>query len=96
MSLANQCHKLRKLRGSSLAAMGRVVGMAESNLSNVLTGKRDSRASTLEGIASALNAEWVLVPAEKLAEVKQVLGGKGAGPDRSARSATDIFLESDP
>lgn len=66
------------------------------NLSAVLRGKSDSRASTLEALASAMNSEWLLVPRERLAEARQVLEGKGAGPDLEARSANDIFLDKSP
>jgi hypothetical protein len=39
-----------------------------------------------------MGAEWVMVPKEKLAEVRQVLDGKGSGPDRTARSTLDYLL----
>ncbi|WP_316154049.1 helix-turn-helix domain-containing protein [Cupriavidus sp. BIC8F] len=84
---------MRAARGKTLTEIGRVLGMASQNLSAILLGKKDSRASTLEALAAALDAEWVLVPNERAQEVRQVLEGKGIGPDRSARSAVDIFLD---
>ncbi|EON21161.1 HTH cro/C1-type domain-containing protein [Cupriavidus necator] len=84
---------MREARGKTLTEIGRVLGMASQNLSAILLGKKDSRASTLEALAAALDAEWVLVPNERAQEVRQVLEGKGSGPDRSARSAVDIFLD---
>ena len=51
--------------------------------------------ATLEALAAALDAQWVLVPNERAQEVRQVLEGKGSGPDRSARGALDIFLDKD-
>ncbi|MEC3766193.1 MULTISPECIES: helix-turn-helix domain-containing protein [Cupriavidus] len=93
MSLISQCRQLREARGKSLGELGRILGMAAQNLSAILLGKKDSRASTLEALAAALDAQWVLVPNERLAEVRQVLEGKGGGPDRGARAALDIFLE---
>jgi transcriptional regulator with XRE-family HTH domain len=93
MSLVSQCRDMRKARGKTLTDLGRVLGMASQNLSAILLGKKDSRASTLEALAAALDAEWVLVPNERAQEVRQVLEGKGSGPDRSARSAVDIFLD---
>ncbi|CAJ95850.1 transcriptional regulator [Cupriavidus sp. SK-4] len=93
MSLVSQCRDMREARGKTLTEIGRVLGMASQNLSAILLGKKDSRASTLEALAAALDAEWVLVPNERAQEVRQVLEGKGSGPDRSARSAVDIFLD---
>ncbi|RDK11407.1 transcriptional regulator [Cupriavidus lacunae] len=84
---------MREARGKTLTDIGRVLGMATQNLSAILLGKKDSRASTLEALAAALDAQWVLVPNERVQEVRQVLEGKGSGPDRSARGALDIFLE---
>ena len=92
MSLLLQCQKMRLARHKTLAELGRTLGMAAQNLSAILRGKNDSRASTLEALAAALDSEWVLVPKERLMEVKQILEGKGSGPDRSARSALDVFL----
>lgn len=88
----SQLRSLRKLRGLSLADIGRVIGMAASNLSVALSGKQDVRASTLSAIATALDAEWVLVPREQVDEVRQVLSGKSAGPDRAAPTSVDLLL----
>lgn len=95
MSLVSQYRQLREARGKTLTDIGRVLGMATQNLSAILLGKKDSRASTLEALAAALDAQWVLVPNERAQEVRQVLEGKGSGPDRSARGALDIFLDKD-
>jgi len=92
MKLARQLAQLRQKRRIGLAAISELVGMAVPNLSTALRGRTDSRASTLEAIASALDAEWVLVPKEHLHEVQQILQGKGTGPDRTAPSAVDAFL----
>lgn len=88
----HQLRALRKLRKLSLMEVGRLIGMASSNLSVALSGKQDVRASTLDAIASALDAEWVLVPKEHLAEVRQTLAGKAAGPDRGAPTSVDLLL----
>ncbi|MCA3182907.1 MULTISPECIES: helix-turn-helix transcriptional regulator [unclassified Cupriavidus] len=87
-----QLRSLRKHRGLSLTDIGRTIGMASSNLSVALSGKQDVRASTLDAIATALDAEWVLVPKEHLAEVRQTLAGKAAGPDRAAPTSVDLLL----
>lgn len=69
--------------------------MAASNLSVALSGRQDVRASTLNSIAAALDAEWVLVPRERLADVRQLLAGKAAGPDRTAPTSVDLLLGED-
>ncbi len=92
MSLTQQLADLREKRHVTLAVIGSLVGMAVPNLSAVFRGRGDSRTSTVEALATALDAEWVLVPKEHLHEVRQVIEGKGTGPDRTARGAIDIFL----
>lgn len=83
---------MRSRRHVSITHLGRLIGMAHQNLSAILRGEKDSRASTFEALAGAMDAEWVMVPKEKLAEVRQVLEGKGSGPDRTARSTLDYLL----
>jgi transcriptional regulator with XRE-family HTH domain len=83
---------MRSRRHVSISHLGRMIGMAHQNLSAILRGEKDSRASTFESLAGAMGAEWVMVPKEKLAEVRQVLDGKGSGPDRTARSTLDYLL----
>ncbi|SMR84687.1 DNA-binding transcriptional regulator, XRE family [Cupriavidus plantarum] len=92
MSLLSQLQAMRQQRNLTITELGRVVGMAAQNLSAILHGKKDSRASTFEALAAAMDAEWVMVPRERLLEVRQVLEGKGGGPDRAARSSLDVFL----
>ncbi|MGI4815155.1 MAG: helix-turn-helix domain-containing protein [Janthinobacterium lividum] len=75
-----------------VAALAELVGMARPNLSATLTGKYDSRGSTLSALAAALDAEWVLVPKEHLPAVRQLLEGKGTGPDPTAKSAAELFM----
>ncbi|WP_235844699.1 helix-turn-helix domain-containing protein [Cupriavidus agavae] len=84
---------MRIRRQLSISQLGRMIGMAHQNLSAILRGEKDSRASTFEALAAAMGAEWVMVPRENLAEVRQILEGKGSGPDRSARSTLDYLLD---
>lgn len=79
-------------RAMSTTELGKLLGIARSNLSATLAGKHEARSSTLEALAAGLEAEWVLVPKEHLPAVRQVLDGKGAGPDLEAKSAADLFL----
>ncbi len=91
-SVYDHLRALRDHRGFSLADVGRLIGMAPSNLSAALSGRQDVRASTLNAIAAALDAEWVLVPKEQLEDVRQVLAGKSSGPDRAAPTSVDLLL----
>ncbi|MDT6961187.1 MULTISPECIES: helix-turn-helix transcriptional regulator [unclassified Cupriavidus] len=91
-TLHTQLRALRKLRGVTLGDVGRTIGMAASNLSQAISGKQDVRGSTLVAIAAAMDAEWVLVPREHLDDVRQLLAGKTAGPDRAAPTSVDLLL----
>lgn len=62
------------------------------NLYRLLTGKHDTRASTLDALAATLNAEWVLVPKHLLPEVNRLLSGKTLAPD-NIPSAMERMLE---
>ncbi len=66
--------------------------MAAPNLSVALSGKQDVRASTLEAIATALDAEWVLVPREHLADSPAHRERQGRRPDRAAPTSVDLLL----
>jgi transcriptional regulator with XRE-family HTH domain len=93
MSYLNQLKQLIDRRGVTLARLAELVGMARPNLVTALSGKHDTRGSTLEAVADALNAEWVLVPKEQIAAVRRTLEGHDTGPDRQAKTAVEIFLE---
>ncbi len=94
MSFISQIRTLIARRKATVTALAPRIGMARPNLTAALSGRHDTRASTLDAVAFALDAEWVLVPNELAQEVRQVLEGKGQGPDRDAKSAADLFLES--
>ncbi|MDR5781265.1 transcriptional regulator [Caballeronia sp. LZ065] len=92
MSFIDQVRALLSRRGTSVTELGELTGIARPNLSATLAGKHDARSTTLDALAAGLDAQWVLVPKEHLAVVRQVLAGKGTGPDREAPSAADMFL----
>jgi transcriptional regulator with XRE-family HTH domain len=94
MSFIAELKALIARRGATLTALAPLVGMARPNLTAALSGRHDPRASTLDAIAFALDAQWVLVPRERLEAVERALEGKDAGPDRDAKSAADLFMES--
>lgn len=62
-----------------LMVMAERLGMARQNLGASLSGQHDARSSTLNGAADSVDAEWVLVPRENLAEIRGVPPRKGAG-----------------
>jgi hypothetical protein len=95
MSFLTQLKQLRARRNIPTAGLAELVGIARPNLVTTLSGKHDTRGSTLEALASALDAQWVLVPKERLEAVQRVLEGRDTGPDREAKSAVQLFLEKD-
>ncbi|HEV3106754.1 MAG TPA: helix-turn-helix transcriptional regulator [Trinickia sp.] len=96
MSFIEQIKDLAQQRGMTVAALAPLVGMARQNLGASLSGRHDPKASTLDAVAAGLDAEWVLVPREQLAAVRQLLAGKGSGPDRTAKTAAELFAEKGP
>ncbi|CAB3746350.1 helix-turn-helix domain-containing protein [Paraburkholderia humisilvae] len=96
MSFLSQIKQLIAQRETPSARLAELVGIARPNLVTTLSGKHDTRGSTLDAIAGALNAQWVLVPNEHLAAVERVLAGRDAGPDREAKSAVDLFVGKNP
>ncbi len=92
-SFYDQLQARRAARKSSLGEVARLIGMAPSNLTTALSGRSDVRASTLEAVGAALDAEWVLVPREHLLAVKRLIEGKDSGPDREAKTSVEMFLE---
>lgn len=55
--------------------------MSVPQVSNVLSGKLDSRLSTLEALGDAMDASLVLIPKHLLPEISRILSGKPIGPD---------------
>jgi DNA-binding phage protein len=93
MSYLIQLKQLIERRGVTVARLAEFIGMSRPNLVTALSGKHDTRSSTLEAVADALDAEWVLVPKEHLAAVKRTLEGRDTGPDKEAPGAVEMFLE---
>ncbi|MGN6665771.1 MAG: helix-turn-helix domain-containing protein [Trinickia sp.] len=93
MSFVHQVRALLLRRGMSVTELSDLTGIARPNLSATLAGRHDARSNTLDALAAGLDAQWVLVPREHLAAVRQVLAGKGTGPDLEAPSAAEMFLK---
>ena len=92
MRFTDQLAALRGQRRLSLAAIGGIVGMAVPNLSTVLRGRGETKASTLESIASALDATWLLVPNEQRAAVQRAMASNGADTHPNALAASKSAL----
>ncbi|HDR9105444.1 helix-turn-helix domain-containing protein [Paraburkholderia sp. A3RO-2L] len=74
MPLIDQLKSRQKHQGLKSIELAGAVGMAASNLSVTLSGRTDVQSSTLETLAAALDATWVLVPNDRQAAVARVLG----------------------
>lgn len=79
MSFVGQIKTLLSRRGMSVTELSGLTGIARPNLSATLAGRHDARSNTLDALAAGLDAQWVLVPKEHLAAVRQVLAGKVLG-----------------
>lgn len=93
MSFIDQIRALLSRRDMSVTALSELTGIARPNLSATLAGRHDARSHTLDALAAGVDAQWVLVPKEYLAAVRQILAGKGTGPDLGAPSAAEMFLK---
>jgi transcriptional regulator with XRE-family HTH domain len=92
MRFTDQLAALRAHRRLSLAAIGGIVGMAVPNLSAVLRGRGDTKASTLESIASALDATWLLVPNEHREAVQRAMASNETGAHPYTLTASESAL----
>ena len=81
MTLFEQLHQRRSQQGKTLQSLASLTAMSVSQVSNVLGGKLDSRLSTFEALADAMDASLVLIPKHLLPEVARLLSGKTIGPD---------------
>ena len=95
MHFTDQLVALRARRRMSLATIGGIVGMAVPNLSAVLRGRGDTKGSTLDSIASALDAEWVLVPKEHCEAVRRIVEGAASSPAFTDAAPRTIEIYSD-
>lgn len=77
--------------GRTIRELQAVTGIAQANLSNILSGKRGVQSLTLEALGDALDAKWVLVPKHLLPEVERLLSGKSIGPDEVPSTVDQLF-----
>lgn len=88
-SLRQQIKQRRQSLGLRQEDMGRRVGMLRQQY-QYLEAKGNPRLDTLELIAKGLDSEVMLIPRDKLLEVKALLESKG--PQGKYRSAQEEML----
>jgi transcriptional regulator with XRE-family HTH domain len=76
-----QLQQRRAQLRKTLQDLANATGIAVSNISNTITGKKDAQASTLLALADALDARWVLIPKYLIPKIEQLLSDKVNGPD---------------
>ncbi|USX19665.1 helix-turn-helix transcriptional regulator [Oxalobacteraceae bacterium OTU3REALA1] len=81
MSIFEQLQRRRGQLGKTLQSLADLTAMSVPQVSNVLSGKVDSRIGTCEALADAMDASLVLIPKHLLPEVARLLSGKAIGPD---------------
>ncbi|MBI3230909.1 MAG: helix-turn-helix transcriptional regulator [Burkholderiales bacterium] len=81
MTIAEQLQQRRRQTGKTLQDLSHLTAISMPQVSNVLSGKVDSRLSTYEALADAMDASLVLIPKHLLPEVSRLLSGKSIGPD---------------
>lgn len=81
MTVFEQLQQQRSQLGKTLQSLADLTAMSVPQVSNVLGGKLDSRLSTVEALAGAMDASLVLIPKHLLPEVARLLSGKTIGPD---------------
>jgi len=86
-----QLQQRRAQLGRTLQSLSGLTAMSVPQVSNALNGRVDSRLSTLEALADALDASLVVVPKHLMPELARLLAGKAIGPD-DVPSTVDRFL----
>jgi hypothetical protein len=91
MNFFDQLRARRAALQRPLPVVAQYVAMERSNLYRLLAGSRDAKASTLSGLAAALDAEWVLVPKHLLPDVERLLSGQTLAPDNVVSSVQRLL-----
>lgn len=81
MNFLQQIRHRRAALDKPISAIAQEIAMKLPNLYRLLSGRHDTKASTLEALAATLNAQWVLVPKHLVPEVTRLLSGKTLAPD---------------
>lgn len=96
MNFTEQLSRRRDQLTRTNAALATLTGYAASHLSAIFRGKKDCQGSTLEALADALDAQWVLVPRHLMPEVERLMSGKPIGPDDVPSGLERVLLLRDP
>lgn len=91
MNTIDQLRKRREVQGKTLDDLAVLTGLANTTISQILSGKRDSRVGTCELLAAAMDANLVLIPNHLMPEVQRLLSGKAIGPD-DVPTAAEMIL----
>lgn len=91
MKLSDLLNARRAQLNQTLQQLHDLTGIATSSVSKLLSGKSEAKAGTLEALADALDASWVLVPKHQLPEVQRLLSGKAIGPDEAPSTVDQLF-----
>jgi transcriptional regulator with XRE-family HTH domain len=91
MSISEQLKQRKADLDRTLDGLSTLSGLSAPHISTVLSGSRDARASTLETLADAMDAQWVLVPKHLLSEVERLLSGKSIRPDDVPSTVDRLF-----
>lgn len=91
MSIIQQLHERRIQQRLTFKALEKLTGLDASVISHTLSGKRDSRLSTMDALAGAMNTSLVAVPNHLLPEVLRLMSGKVIGPDDVPTAAERIL-----
>ena len=87
-----QIKELMFQRGISMEAFSHLAGMTLPELTELLADEHDVSGAMLDRIATALSAEWVLLPIEHSTAVRRLLEAKGIEPDYAAPSTAELYL----
>jgi transcriptional regulator with XRE-family HTH domain len=91
MKLFQLLNARRAQSNRTLQQLHDMTGIATSSVSKLLSGKSEAKSGTLEALADALDADWVLVPRHLLPEVQRLLSGKAIGPDAAPSTVDQLF-----
>jgi transcriptional regulator with XRE-family HTH domain len=93
VDLSRAIAERRKRLGLNQADVARRAGLTTSQISRIESGAAAPKLDSLEALARALDAALVLVPLDRLTEVRRVVGGVPAVADPGAGSAfEDVFI----
>jgi transcriptional regulator with XRE-family HTH domain len=94
MNTIEQLQQRRADIKKTLQDLALLTGLDTSVISQSLSGKRDSRISTCETLAGAMDASLMVIPNHLIPEVSRLLSGKSIGPD-NVPSAAERLLRGD-